>query len=145
MKNVSEYEDSTYLLNHPEKLKLKADNEGYLFFRRLLGKKTNMSLLRDLINVCSKHGFLENNNGHNSKKAKKGIKIEPLCKEDIDYYKDVLKLRSLHAYAQSKEIIHIPLSLTLKSVEFLVPAGIFKLIGLSNVLTTTSPPKIASK
>ena len=107
MRNISEYEDSTYLLNHPEKLKFKADNEGYLYFKRLLGKKTNMSLLRDLINVCSKHGFLDNNNGHNSKKVKKGIKIEPLCKEDIDYYKDVLKLRSLHAYAQSKEIMNL--------------------------------------
>ena len=107
MKNVSDYEDSTYLLNHPDKLKLKADNEGYLYFKRLLGKKTNMSLLRDLINVCSKHGFLDNNHDFNNKKAKKGIKIEPLGKEDIDYYKDVLKLRSLHSYAQSKEIMNL--------------------------------------
>ena len=37
MRNISEYEDSTYLLNHPEKLKFKADNEGYLYFKRLLG------------------------------------------------------------------------------------------------------------
>ena len=32
MRNISEYEDSTYLLNHPEKLKFEADNEGYLYF-----------------------------------------------------------------------------------------------------------------
>ena len=75
MKNVSEYEDSTYLLNHPEKLKLKADNEGYLFFKKFLDKKTNISLLKEIIDVCSKHGFLENNHGYNNKKAKKGIKI----------------------------------------------------------------------
>ena len=49
MKNVSDYEDSAYLLNHPEKLKLKADNEGYLFFKKFLDKKTNISLLKEII------------------------------------------------------------------------------------------------
>ena len=107
MKRISDYEDSKILLNRPAELKDKAQNEGYLFFKGLLEKKTNISLMRDIIDVCSRHDFLDNDFDQNKRKVKSGLNIDPGSKEDKDYYKDVLKLRSMHSYAQSKEIMDL--------------------------------------
>ena len=100
MKRISDYEDSKILLNRPAELKEKAKNEGYLFFKGLLDKKTNISLMRDIIDVCSRHDFVDNDFDQNKRKVKSGLNIDPGSKEDKDYYKDVLKLRSMHSYAQ---------------------------------------------
>ena len=90
MKRVSDYEDSKILLNRPAELKDKAKNEGYLFFKGLLDKKTNISLMRDIIDVCSRHDFLDNDFDQNNSKVKAGLNFEPGSKEDKEDRKSVV-------------------------------------------------------
>jgi len=50
--------DSTPLLAHPEKLRQRAEQDGYLFFRQAIPKEPIAELRRQILAICERHGWV---------------------------------------------------------------------------------------
>ncbi len=57
---ITEYEDSSPLLDDPESLRAKGEADGYLFFRGLLPRNEVAKVRRDALNVLQGAGWLAN-------------------------------------------------------------------------------------
>ncbi len=55
---VTGFTDSTALLHEPEKLRARADEDGYLFFKQLLPKALLLDLRREVLEIVARHGWL---------------------------------------------------------------------------------------
>src|SRR5215212_5037671 len=56
---VAELEDSTGLLNDPERLRAKGGEDGYLFFRGLLPAQAVLEVRHDILVTLATHGWLK--------------------------------------------------------------------------------------
>ncbi|MBK1877182.1 phytanoyl-CoA dioxygenase family protein [Pelagicoccus mobilis] len=52
------FEDCTPLLDNPEALRLKAEEDGFLFFKGFLPKEEVLELRREFLSILDKHGYL---------------------------------------------------------------------------------------
>lgn len=57
--NTESYEDSMQLLSDPAGLRVRAEADGYLFFRGLLPKEPLLELRRQIIAILDRHGFMD--------------------------------------------------------------------------------------
>ena len=59
MLNIEPFVDFAPLLESPEELRARAEEQGYLFFRALLDAESVFDLRRQILEVCHKHGWLD--------------------------------------------------------------------------------------
>ena len=109
--NAEKFTNSTSLLENPEKLRQQAAQDGYLFFKGLLPANELLALRRDIVNVCVRHGLLDENCDPMEAVAAPGKAIVEsdnsvsVSSKYIPYYLDIQKLRTFHAMAQHPTLI----------------------------------------
>ena len=57
MARIEPFFVSNELLDHPEKLRERAQQDGYLFFRGLIDADAIYELRRDFLEICHRHGW----------------------------------------------------------------------------------------
>jgi ectoine hydroxylase-related dioxygenase (phytanoyl-CoA dioxygenase family) len=107
VKNFEPFEVSNQLIAQPQKLKQRADEKGYLFFRNLLPEDAVFQLRKEVLEVCRKHGFLDE-----SAPLMEGVSapgfyiIESSTNPDYtNYYKDIQQLHAFHALAHHRNLL----------------------------------------
>ena len=106
MVTTEPYADSTPLLKDPKALRERASRDGYLCFRRLLDPETVLHVRRQHLEVCRKHGWLDESAPLMDGVAKKGLcYVESVHEEWIAFYNDILRIRDFHALALNPAII----------------------------------------
>ena len=58
MAQIESFEDATQILRHPEELRQKAKEDGYLYFPRLFDPARVLEVRRKILGVCLEHGWL---------------------------------------------------------------------------------------
>jgi len=58
-KFVTGFTDSTALLDSPDRLRARADEDGYLFFKQLLPKELLLEMRRQILEIVAAHGWLQ--------------------------------------------------------------------------------------
>jgi hypothetical protein len=100
MTNIEPFVDSAPLLNSPEELRVRAAERGYLFFRALLDQESVLDLRRQILEVCQKHGWLDEEAPLMDAISRDGrLFIEGNSPEWIAFYTDVQRLRAFNALA----------------------------------------------
>ena len=100
MTNLEPFVDSTPLLNASEALRERAAEQGYLFFRSLLDTESVLDLRRQILEVCQKHGWLDDDAPLMEGIARDGeLFIEGNAPEWIAFYIDVQRLRAFNSLA----------------------------------------------
>jgi hypothetical protein len=56
---VTGFTDSTSLLDAPDQLRARADEDGFLFFKQLLPKELLLELRRQILEIVARHGWLQ--------------------------------------------------------------------------------------
>ncbi len=104
MKNIIPFTVSNALLDDAEKLRQRAQQDGYLYFRRLIDTESILNLRRDFLEICHRHGWVEG--GQN---LMHGIRNgTPLMEGDDGYWPVLDKFQSLesfHAFAHHPAIL----------------------------------------
>ena len=136
MASTVPHQDSTHLLADPEGLRARANEEGYLFFEGLLPSAEVLEVRRQILEVCERHGFLDDHAPLEDGIARDGFFI---CESDVDplwkaYYRDILKLRGFHTLALHSNILAMLQSLLDEPV---LPHG-------SNILMTLFPRDVGT-
>lgn len=114
----NQFIDSTSLLNQPEALRERGEEDGYLFFRGLLPKEDVLSARRDLLKVVERYGWRQE--GQDALGGK--IDLDALnqvpdeeMREDIGVsaaaYHDVLRLESFNCLPHHPRLIALYRSL----------------------------------
>ena len=107
--------DSTDILDNPAALRARAHEDGYLFFRDLLGRDAVLRARHDILEICRKYGWIrpdtdtdEGIADHDTVNA-----IDPLaiaeCGVGIpkDAYREVQKLESFHRLAHTPGLVDL--------------------------------------
>ena len=98
MARVEPFEDVTHLLDEPEALRVKAEEDGLLFFKGLLDADKVNALRSQILNICNAHGWTKEGTSPDDAIAELDAKVyesqEPRWKA---FYNDVQKLRDFHA------------------------------------------------
>ena len=96
-------EDSTSLLDDPERLRSKAAEDGYLFFRGLLPREPVLQVRRDILAVLAQRGWLDANarldDGILDDEAINRIPVDELRPDigvSVDGYVAVQQVQSMH-------------------------------------------------
>jgi hypothetical protein len=107
VKNFEPFEESTHLIAEPRKLKQRADEKGYLFFRNLLPEDAVLQLRKEVLEVCRKHGFLDKEAPLMEGVSAPGFYIieSSVNRDYTNYYKDIQQLRSFHALAHHRNLL----------------------------------------
>ena len=106
MLNIEPFVDSTPLLNSPKELRARAAERGYLFFRGLLDEASVLDLRRQILAVCQKQGWLDDDAPLTDGISRDGsLFIEGHSPEWIGFYTDVQRLRAFNALALHPAII----------------------------------------
>ncbi len=107
------YLDSTELLAHPELLRERAKEEGYLFFRQLLPKELIMELRRQFLEILDHYGWLDKETPL-IEGVSNQAEIEKIPQEELVFcgtgvprpaYEDVQRLELFHALAHHPNLI----------------------------------------
>ncbi|MBD2868964.1 phytanoyl-CoA dioxygenase family protein [Paenibacillus arenilitoris] len=109
------FKNSAELLTQPEQLRQRAEEDGYLFIKGMLPADAVNSVRQDVLAVLDRHGLLDP--AHAAETAMGNIeRIRQYTAEEIawngvgtviDVYRDVQKLESFHALAQSSAILNM--------------------------------------
>ena len=106
MLNIENFVDSTPLLDAADALRARAAEQGYLFFRSLLDTESVLDLRRQILEVCQKHGWLDDDAPLMDGVSRDGqLFIEGLSPEWIAFYTDVQRLRAFNALALHPAIL----------------------------------------
>ena len=106
MLNVEPFVDSTPLLESAEELRARAAEQGYLFFGGLLDAESVLDLRRQILEVCDKHGWLDEEAPLMDGVARDdSLFIEGHSPEWIALYTDVQRLRAFNALALDAAIL----------------------------------------
>lgn len=97
---------SNEILKDPEKLRRRAEREGYLFFRGLLKEKTVLQVRRDFANILKRHGWLDDGTSATDVVSSGGGFIEG-SKESLPVFCEFQRLESFHSFAHSAEILSV--------------------------------------
>ena len=97
---------SNELLDHPEKLRERAQQDGYLFFRGLIDTDAIYEVRHDFLEICHRHGWAKGGDA-----LMDGIRIGGPFMEGDDGYWPVLDefqcLESFHAFAHHPAILDV--------------------------------------
>ncbi|MEE3258038.1 MAG: phytanoyl-CoA dioxygenase family protein [Candidatus Latescibacterota bacterium] len=139
MLNIEPFVDSTPLLKSPEELRARAAERGYLFFRGLLDEASVLDLRRQILAVCQKQGWLDDDAPLTDGISRDGsLFIEGHSPEWIGFYTDVQRLRAFNALALHPAIIGMLETLFGEKV-LPHPRNICRVI-FPNAQTHTTPP-----
>ena len=139
MLNIENFVDSTPLLDAPDALRARAAEQGYLFFRSLLDTESVLDLRRQILEVCQKHGWLDDDAPLMDGVSRDGqLFIEGLSPEWIAFYTDVQRLRAFNALALHPAIL--AMLATLFGEETLPHSRNICRVIFPNALTHTTPP-----
>ncbi len=106
MHSVEPYVDSTPLLNDPEALRQRGRKDGCLFFKGLLPPDALLNVRRQILEVCKKHGWLQESSELMHGIAQEGFStIESNDPRWKNFYPDVLKLRDFQTLALHSSIV----------------------------------------
>ena len=104
MPNIEDFVDSAPLLDSPGELRIRAAEQGYLFFRSLLDTASVLELRRQILAVCHKHGWLAPDTPLMEGVSRKdSLFIEGNSPEWSAFYTDVQRLRAFNALALLNE------------------------------------------
>ncbi|HAA78706.1 TPA: phytanoyl-CoA dioxygenase [Candidatus Latescibacteria bacterium] len=107
MARVEPLEDVTDLLEEPERLREKAEEEGLLFFRGLLDPKTVSDVRSQVLAVCDAHGWLVEGTDPKAAVANQdAMVVESRDPRWQDFYCDIQKVRDFHALALEPAILN---------------------------------------
>ncbi len=109
------FEDATALLSDPAALRLKAQTNGYLFFKGLLPKQKVLSLRTDILGILQRRGWLDSSQplteGIADLDAVNGLSSEETNWNGVgvpmDVYREVQKLESFHALAHEPRLLQM--------------------------------------
>ncbi|BBH22628.1 hypothetical protein Back11_39730 [Paenibacillus baekrokdamisoli] len=107
------FEDSSSLLEHPDQLRERAEEDGLLFFRGLLSRDRVMALRLDIMEILGRSGVMNNQfplqAGLADVEAVNQYTADELQWNGVgvtrDMYLAIQKLESFHALAHSPELI----------------------------------------
>jgi len=107
------FTDSTPLLKDPAALRERAAEDGMLFFRGLQKREQVLSLRQDIMEILDRYGVMDPNiplhEGVANTDAVNRYTAEELSWNGVgvtlDMYKDIQKLESFHALAQTPELM----------------------------------------
>lgn len=104
MAKIEPFFVSNELLDHPEKLRERAQQDGYLYFRGLIDEESIYNLRRDFLEICHRHGWAQGGEA-----LMEGIRTGGPFMEGDDGYWPVLdefqSLESFHAFAHHPAIL----------------------------------------
>lgn len=106
---IEPYVDSMELLSDPVKLRARAEEEGYLFFKGLLPTEPLLEVRRHILEILDRHGFLDQQAERmegkmNMEKVAQSVPFEG-CTEEV--YRDVQRLESFHRLSHHPELLRI--------------------------------------
>ncbi len=108
METVQPPLDSSKLLSSPAKLRKRAKEDGYLFFRKLLCPDLVFEARKATLNICAKYDWLAPGSDITSGLAKPGIRITEGSNPRWQlFYQDVQKLRVFHSLALELPILKV--------------------------------------
>ena len=94
-------------LDDPDELRRRAKRDGYLFFRALLDRESLLNVRRQILELCSKAGWLAEGTELMDGIATPGFKwVEP-HPEFMKVYYEVMKLEDFHALAHSPSLLEL--------------------------------------
>ena len=100
MGRVEPLQDVTELLDQPEALRAKADDDGVLFFRGLLDPDKVNALRSQVLALCEAHGWIrEGTNSDDAIANQDAMIVESRDPRWQAFYNDIQKLRDFHALA----------------------------------------------
>jgi hypothetical protein len=101
------FEESTPLLNTPDKLRERAQKEGYLFFKKLIPREAVLALRHDVLEVCKKHGFLDESAPLMDGIGAPGFVIveSSVNPKYTNFYREIQQLRSFHGLAHHPQLL----------------------------------------
>lgn len=139
MEKAAPFLDSHNLLNKPELLKKRADEEGYLFVKRLVEPEAILQVRLDILAIAKKLGLLQADTNLMDGIANPNEEyIEGRWRLWAEYYKEIQRCRSFHQLAHHPNIVK--LFETLFSGKVLVhPRNISRTI-FPNLTRFTTPP-----
>lgn len=107
IRSFAPFKESAQLIAKPDKLRQRAEEEGYLFFRNLLPAEAVLGLRKEVLEVCRKHGFLDEHTPLLDGIGAPGfVIVESSVNPDYtNYYKDIQQLRSFHALAHHPNLL----------------------------------------
>ena len=104
MARIQPFAVSNDLLNQPEQLQKRAQQDGYLVFKGLIDSDSIQNLRRDFLEICHRHGWAQGGDS-----LMDGIRIGGPFMEGDEGYWPVLdefqSLESFHAFAHHPGII----------------------------------------
>lgn len=106
------FTDCAFLLGHPEKLRGKAEEDGMLFFKRLLPRERVLQVRKEILTILERYGVMDPHAdlmaGMADVEAVNRYSDEELRWNGVgvtmDMYRDIQKLESFHALPHSPEI-----------------------------------------
>jgi len=108
MAQIGSFEDATQILRHPEELRQKAKEDGYLYFPRLFDPARVLEVRRKILGVCLEHGWLADGSDVMEGIATPGLRVGESGEDDSRwqvFYNDVQRVRDFHALALEPKII----------------------------------------
>ena len=106
MARIEPFFVSNALIDQPEKLRERAQQDGYLFFRGLIDANSIYALRQDFLEICHRHGW-----AHGGEALMDGIRTGGPFMEGDDGYWPVLDafqcLESFHAFAHHPAILDV--------------------------------------
>jgi ectoine hydroxylase-related dioxygenase (phytanoyl-CoA dioxygenase family) len=106
MARVEPLEDMTGLLDQPEALRMRAEEEGFLFFKGLLDPAKVNALRSQILATCDAHEWIKDGTDSDEAIAEKtAMIVESRDPRWQAFYNDVQKMRDFHALALDPAII----------------------------------------
>ncbi len=139
MEKSKPFLDSYNLLHRPELLRKRADEEGYLFVKRLVEPEAVLQVRHDILTIAQKYGLVRSNTNLMDGIANPDEEyIEGKWKRWKEYYSEIQRCRSFHQLAHHPNIVK--LFETLFGSKVLVhPRNISRTI-FPNLTRFTTPP-----
>jgi ectoine hydroxylase-related dioxygenase (phytanoyl-CoA dioxygenase family) len=139
MEKTAPFLDSFHLLNKPELLRKRADEEGYLFVKRLVEPEVVLQVRHDILTIAKKFGLLKSNTNMMDGIANPEEKyVEANWRLWKEYYAEIQRCRSFHQLAHHPNIVNLFENLFGKNV-LVHPRNISRTI-FPNLTRYTTPP-----
>ena len=107
MARVEALEDVTHLLDEPEALRVKAEEEGLLFFKGLLDPDKVNALRSQILEICDAQGWIKEGSTPDDAIANPGsLVVESRDPSWQAFYNDIQKVRDFHALALDPAILN---------------------------------------
>ena len=108
VQHTAPFAESTHLLSDPEKLRQRAEQDGYLFFKELIPNSAIAELRNDVLKICERHNFLKEGAPLMDGIAAPGfVIVESSVNESyVAYYREIQQLHSFHSLAHHPNLLN---------------------------------------